>query len=1217
MFSADHGKQLLVLVVLPLWASVVCGQDPDRGDTAAAGRYAMKAMKLFSFEAVGELPDGPTNEELRVLRGQLGLKSFDRDALNTARGKLSATQSELVQTAFERVLEKTTVNTDTLQGRVTVILFEKIREELQLLKRGDTEASEAPLGDMPATHAVVPPSLPEGSSTMPVASTPQDAPGTSADEEELPTADAHSENTRPVLVPQVSHLTTVQQAKFSPDGKRLITISQGAVVVWDVESGRVLRRFNNDSPNSEIHWTVDAACETLLTAHYDPEGNAADKLVSLLSIRTGEQIMQFNVSFEYETTLMALAPNRKSIYIVKGAVEPKIFCLDVEALSDDPEKAKRSAKKISIPSFVNELGMFKRLVLSPNGKKIARFSSGGIVVVDVPSGDTQLRIGNAKKIVGQMNMLRGMFGAALGAPLKKTYLGCDFDHDGDHLLTVKYDDAELYDMADGRLLRRFERSREVPLSAASVSPDGSQVVLLYIDGGAEVRESTTGNLIHQFTPTEEIVPAMAEIEKSVTAGLLPRLKAIQQGRVPAEYSAAYKSMMEASMMSAGGTRLDAINPAAVQYMALYELTGYLSACYLNMPVAQFLPDGSGVLTGLPGTGALLWEIRSGKPLTHLYPQSVPMNAAAFGSDSQMMVTDNRTSGNLMRERLQLLLGPMSAGASSPGSPLSCFDLTSGRLITPIGVVPNSAQLTAWATCGSGRRLATGSKDGKLSVHNAGSGDVERTILVEHPVLEIESPSTTDLVLAKSLHHASCYDASTGQRLFEHASDEEHDEFIRSRISPDGRFVAVDSGKGKLLLFDSHSSEQLHALVYCRRPEPGQTLQRRPSNPSGEVLKAAEYEWNLWHRIKFSAGSKLIGSSADLDKLSENRSGTSKNLCVFDTTTGRKVVELDVNDTLFSFIGDEKVVYSAGERTSARIDGWFVQDVQTGQTGSLPFPDQYTQHFDWLEASPDGRCIACTDGTRLLLYDAASLKLTADTTRPELIGFGEGVCFTPDSRFIVLSSRVEGRTTFLDTHTGEEVGYLIKSPKSNDWLFATPEGLFDGSAGGRQSVCFRIGDGLNIVPVDRFFQDFYYPGLLAAIWRGERPKPDVVLGEELPPLIAIDSPQAGGNVEENRVTVTVTAKDQGGGIQGPSIKHNGARLIGAVQSTERIEDGVRRTFCVDLIQGENVLEIVSASADGSFESEPARLVLQYSKPLPKSGSTCWLSALTTIPSRHLI
>ncbi len=202
--------------------------------------------------------------------------------------------------------------------------------------------------------------------------------------------------------------------------------------------------------------------------------------------------------------------------------------------------------------------------------------------------------------------------------------------------------------------------------------------------------------------------------------------------------------------------------------------------------------------------------------------------------------------------------------------------------------------------------------------------------------------------------------------------------------------------------------------------------------------------------------------------------------------------------------------------------------------------------------------------------------------------------------VVLVACSDGWLEFRDAISLELRGRLfIASGREDFWLVVTPEGLFDGSYAARQDISFRVGEGLNVVPVDRFFQDFYYPGLLAAIWRGERPKPSVQLGEQLPPLLTIDSPQRDGDVEINRVTLTVTAKDQGGGIKGPSIRHNGATLIGAVQTTERTDDGVQRTFSIDLIEGENVIEAVSASADGSFESEPARVILSYNKPLPKS------------------
>ncbi len=41
-----------------------------------------------------------------------------------------------------------------------------------------------------------------------------------------------------------------------------------------------------------------------------------------------------------------------------------------------------------------------------------------------------------------------------------------------------------------------------------------------------------------------------------------------------------------------------------------------------------------------------------------------------------------------------------------------------------------------------------------------------------------------------------------------------------------------------------------------------------------------------------------------------------------------------------------------------------------------------------------------------------------------------------------------------------------------------------------------------------------------------------------------------------------------------------------------------TFEVSLIQGENRLEFYASSADGSWESEPATIILHCGRPLPK-------------------
>ena len=163
----------------------------------------------------------------------------------------------------------------------------------------------------------------------------------------------------------------------------------------------------------------------------------------------------------------------------------------------------------------------------------------------------------------------------------------------------------------------------------------------------------------------------------------------------------------------------------------------------------------------------------------------------------------------------------------------------------------------------------------------------------------------------------------------------------------------------------------------------------------------------------------------------------------------------------------------------------------------------------------------------------------------------------------------------------------------DWLVTTPEGLFDGSLPARERIYYQVGDAMEVVPVDRFFQDFYYPGLVAAIWNGERPMPEIEMGQQLPPKLRIVSHE----VEDGKAKIVVEALEDGGGIQGPWIHQNGTRVL---VSQDMQEDGKAKicTFRLDLVEGENQIEIKAACSDGSWESEPARLTLRHQKSLPQ-------------------
>jgi len=98
-------------------------------------------------------------------------------------------------------------------------------------------------------------------------------------------------------------------------------------------------------------------------------------------------------------------------------------------------------------------------------------------------------------------------------------------------------------------------------------------------------------------------------------------------------------------------------------------------------------------------------------------------------------------------------------------------------------------------------------------------------------------------------------------------------------------------------------------------------------------------------------------------------------------------------------------------------------------------------------------------------------------------------------------------------------------------------------------------------------------------------------------VRILKPERGGVVEDDKVTLEVEVVDGGGGIRGPWLVQNGARVL-APGTTRRDGKVLRRDFTVALIEGENNLEVRAASADGAWESEPARLTLRYERPLPK-------------------
>src|SRR5205807_3515493 len=80
-----------------------------------------------------------------------------------------------------------------------------------------------------------------------------------------------------------------------------------------------------------------------------------------------------------------------------------------------------------------------------------------------------------------------------------------------------------------------------------------------------------------------------------------------------------------------------------------------------------------------------------------------------------------------------------------------------------------------------------------------------------------------------------------------------------------------------------------------------------------------------------------------------------------------------------------------------------------------------------------------------------------------------------------------KITVYEKQTHEALAILIGLAE-RDWLVVTPEGLFDGSPTAWGRILWRFNNNtFDHAPVEVFFTDFYYPGLLTDIFAGKRPK----------------------------------------------------------------------------------------------------------------------------------
>jgi WD40 repeat protein len=275
----------------------------------------------------------------------------------------------------------------------------------------------------------------------------------------------------------------------------------------------------------------------------------------------------------------------------------------------------------------------------------------------------------------------------------------------------------------------------------------------------------------------------------------------------------------------------------------------------------------------------------------------------------------------------------------------------------------------------------------------------------------------------------------------------------------------------------------------------------------------------------------------------------------------------------------------------------IWDANTG-TELLSLPG-HKNFITRLVFSQDGRILASGSfDNSVKLWDVTSgreLRTLSGHT-----GSITAIAFTPDARFLASASD-DGSTRIWSTATGELLATMVSVNQGQDWLVVTPDGLFDGSPGGWNQILWRFSPAVfDVSPVEIFFSEYFYPGLLTDILTGHKPSAptDISRKDRRQPRLTIESNIVqGGTATERTVKVKVSVAEALAGARDVRLFRNGSLV-----KVWRGDATVGQTFetNVNLVAGANELTAYAFNPD-NVKSADAKLSIRGADSLKRAAT----------------
>ncbi len=594
-------------------------------------------------------------------------------------------------------------------------------------------------------------------------------------------------------------------------------------------------------------------------------------------------------------------------------------------------------------------------------------------------------------------------------------------------------------------------------------------------------------------------------------------------------------------------------------------------------VLAFSPDGKILATqdGDDAAQVALWDTSTGVKLKTLDGHAGKVYALAYSADGKTL-------------------------ASTSKDKVKLWDVATGKEVRALEA--NTQQVYSVAFSPDSKTLASGNLDQTIRLWNVESGQLTLSLDSHAPSAGAVAFSPNGRYLASLNRGLRLWDMTAGNQLRSLGDSTQVSSFA---FSPDSKFL-VGGGEGALTIWDVASGTK------------GRTIKGLPGvfkfalSPDGKLaaIDAAENEIVLWNLalgrkyrtlVNTSTSSSVAFSSNSKVLACKGNDGTT---IVWDITSGRKLKALNSQEVA----GAAVALSSDGKLLASAVwDGVVIWDVLTGR--KIRALKEEVNYYTAIAFGPDDKSLVVgNDDGAVKLFDATTGERMAlvNGLLPEWINLGGHFAVRNIEGHSLVALRESGRIRLLNPNAKQELVSLIAFDEQ-DWMVVAPDGLFDGSAAAWRRILWRFNSNtFDVAPVEIFFNEFYYPGLLSDTVAGKQPRAAADISQKdrrQPELkLALSGEQSAANlpVATRNIKVSINITNAQAGAQDVRLFRNGSLVKAWRGDALKGHESATLEAVIPIIAGENQLTAYAFNRD-NIKSRDALLNVNGAASLKRAGT----------------